>query len=93
MVTAFAGPRAVQAFELNVESWKWAFGTFAIITPFVAIPLCMILKVNLNKAKKVRLMPDETVSSGRTSSQTLKHIAIEFDSKSCAWIFACGSTS
>lgn len=84
MVTAFAGPRAAQTFEMNVGSWRWAFGTFAIITPFVAIPLCTILKLNLNKAKKAGLMPDETVSSGRNVPQTLKHIAVEFDSKSCA---------
>jgi MFS family permease len=84
MVTAFAGPKAAQAFQLNVGSWRWAFGTFAIITPFVAIPLCTILKVNLNKAKKVGLMPNESVSSGKTVSQTLKHIAVEFDSKSCS---------
>jgi hypothetical protein len=84
MVTAFAGPRAAQAFELNVGSWRWAFGTFAIIPPFVAIPLCTILKVNLNKAKKAGLMPDEITSSGKTVSQTLKQIAVEFDSKSYA---------
>jgi MFS family permease len=82
MITAFAGPRAAQAFELNVGSWRWAFGTFAIITPFMAIPLFTMLKVNLNKAKKAGLMPAEAISSGRTFSQTLRHIAVEFDSKS-----------
>jgi MFS family permease len=84
MVTAFAGPRAAQAFQLNVGSWRWAFGTFAIITPFVAIPLCTVLKVNLNRAKKAGLLPDESVRSGRTIAQTLKHVAVEFDSKPCA---------
>ena len=51
----------------------------------MAIPLFTILKVNLNKAKKAGLMPDETISSGRTFTQTLKHIAVEFDSKSRTW--------
>ena len=82
MITAFAGPRAAQAFELNVGSCRWAFGTFAIITPFMAIPLFTMLKVNLNKAKKAGLMPDEPISKGRTFMETLKHIAVEFDSKS-----------
>ncbi|KAH4929166.1 hypothetical protein HBI24_192330 [Parastagonospora nodorum] len=79
MVTAFAGPRAAQAFEMNFGSWRWAFGTFAIITPFVAIPLCTILRLNLSKARKAGLMPDETVDNGRNTLQTLKHVAIEFD--------------
>ena len=48
----------------------------------MAIPLFTMLKVNLNKAKKAGLMPAETVSSGRTFTQALKHIAVEFDSKS-----------
>ena len=48
----------------------------------MAIPLFTMLKVNLKKAKKAGLMPAETISSGRTFTQTLKHIAVEFDGKS-----------
>ncbi|KAK5696183.1 hypothetical protein LTR97_008603 [Elasticomyces elasticus] len=79
MVTAFAGPRAAEAFQINVGSWRWAFGAFAIITPFMAVPLYTVLKVNLNKAKKAGMMPEKTARSERTFTQTLKHIAIEFD--------------
>jgi hypothetical protein len=82
MITAFAGPKAAEAFQKDVGSWRWAFGTFAIITPFMAIPLYTILRLNLNKAKKAGVMPDESVSSGRTFLQTLHHVAVEFDSKS-----------
>lgn len=82
MITAFAGPRSAQAFELNVGSWRWAFGAFAIITPFMAIPLFTMLKVNLNRAKKAGLMPEESISSGRTLMETVKHFAVEFDSES-----------
>lgn len=89
MITAFAGPRAAQAFEQDVGSWRWAFGTFAIIAPFMAIPLYTILRLNLNKAKKAGVMPEESVSSGRTFLQTVHQIAVEFDSKSImriSWI-------
>ena len=79
MITAFAGPKAAEAFQKDVGSWRWAFGTFAIITPFMAIPLYTILRLNLNKAKKAGVMPDESVSSGRTFLQTLHHVAVEFD--------------
>lgn len=47
----------------------------------MAIPLFTILKMNLNKAKKAGLMPAEAASSGRTFTQNLKHILVEFDSK------------
>jgi hypothetical protein len=81
MITAFTGPRAAQAFELSVGSWRWAFGTFAIITPFTALPLFTVLRMNLNKAKKAGLMPAKTVSQRRTFFETARHIAVEFDSK------------
>lgn len=81
MITAFAGPKAAEAFQRDVGTWRWAFGTFAIITPFMAVPLYTILKLNLNKAKKAGVMPEESVSSGKTFLQTLHHVAVEFDSK------------
>ena len=81
MITAFAGPKAAEAFQRDVGTWRWAFGTFAIITPFMAVPLYTILKLNLNKAKKAGVMPEESVSSGKTFLQTLHHVAAEFDSK------------
>ena len=81
MITASAGPKAAEAFQRDVGTWRWAFGTFAIITPFMAVPLYTILKLNLNKAKKAGVMPEESVSSGKTFLQTLHHVAVEFDSK------------
>jgi MFS family permease len=88
MVTAFAGPRAAQAFQVGVGSWRWAFGTFAIITPFVAVPLCAVLRVNLNRARKAGLVPDEEVGKGRTVGEMLRHVAVEFDGESCGWFGA-----
>jgi len=82
MITAFAGPRAAQSFEQDVGTWRWAFGTFAIITPVMALPLFVMLKLNLNKAKKAGLMPEESIGSGRTFLQTVQHVLVEFDSKS-----------
>lgn len=82
MITAFAGSKAAESFLVDVGSWRWAFGAFAIVTPAVAVPLYTVLKINLNKAKKAGLMPAEKISSGRTFSQTLVHIFHEFDRKS-----------
>ncbi|KAM0717550.1 hypothetical protein Q7P37_007402 [Cladosporium fusiforme] len=79
MITAFAGSKAAESFLVDVGSWRWAFGAFAIITPVVALPLYTTLRINLNKAKKAGLMPEERMSSGRTIPQTIVHFIHEFD--------------
>lgn len=78
IITAFAGAKASEGFYYNI-SWRWGFGTFAIIFPIVAAPLYFILKFNLRKAKKENKLTTE--SSGRTFLQNLWHFIIEFDSK------------
>ncbi|KAE8314614.1 major facilitator superfamily domain-containing protein [Aspergillus transmontanensis] len=46
MITAFAGSKAAEEFLVHVN-WRWGFGSFAIIIPAVAMPLYVVLKVNL----------------------------------------------
>ena len=79
MITAFAGPKAAEGYYENI-SWRWGFGTFAIILPIVASPLFVILKLNLNKAKKRGLLVRE--KSGRTLVQSIWHYVQEFDGES-----------
>ncbi|KPM40487.1 Siderophore iron transporter mirB [Neonectria ditissima] len=76
MITAFAGSKAAEGFLLNV-SWRWGFGCFAIIIPFVTIPLFLLLKINLRKAEKRGLLVRE--STGRTFLQSVKHVLVQFD--------------
>jgi MFS family permease len=76
MITAFAGAKASDDFYYKV-SWRWGFGTFAIILPFVAAPLFIILKINLRKAENRGLLVRE--KSGRTLLQSIWHYAQEFD--------------
>lgn len=78
MITAFAGAKAAEGFYYNI-SWRWGFGTFAIVFPIVAAPLYFILKFNLRKAIKQHNV--EKVDSGRTFLQSVWHFIIEFDSK------------
>lgn len=62
---------------LNGAGWRWGFGTFAIATPVVTMPLFALFMWNYQKAKKAGLMP---ASDGkRTLIQSLRHYAIEFD--------------
>ncbi len=79
IITAFAGPKASDDFYYNV-SWRWGFGTFAIILPFVAAPLFIILKLNLRKAVNRGLLIRE--KSGRRWLQSTWHYTREFDGKS-----------
>ncbi|KAH9905166.1 putative MFS siderophore iron transporter [Xylariomycetidae sp. FL2044] len=75
IITAFAGPKAAEGFYEDI-SWRWAFGAFAIIFPFVAAFLSLILKYNLRKAKR-----EETVKrdDSRTSTQRAWRYFLDFD--------------
>ncbi|KIW74896.1 hypothetical protein Z517_11666 [Fonsecaea pedrosoi CBS 271.37] len=88
MITAFAGPKASDDFYYNL-SWRWGFGCFAIILPFVAAPLYIILKLNLRKAAKQGLLARER--SGRTLTQNIWHYVQEFDAPGVI-LFAGGLT-
>lgn len=76
MVTAFAGPKAAEAFLYHVN-WRWGFGTFCIILPAVATPLYLLFRWNLAKARKTGVLVKEP--SGRTFAQNIKWGLIEFD--------------
>ncbi|CZR55882.1 probable siderophore iron transporter mirB [Phialocephala subalpina] len=76
MITAFAGAKASEDFYYNI-SWRWGFGTFAIILPFVAAPLFVILKLQLHKADNRGLLIRE--QGGRTRLQSIWHYTQESD--------------
>ena len=78
IATTFAGPAAAQAF-LRGSGWRWAFGTFSILTPVVAAPVVGVLWVNTRKARQFGMLVGE--EEGRTKKQSLWHYVIEFDGK------------
>lgn len=77
--TAFTGPLAAQSF-LSMTSWRWAYGAFAIIMPFVFVPLAVVFKFYQKKAESMGLYRREP--SDRTVLQSIIHYIHEFDSKS-----------
>lgn len=79
MITAFAGPKASEAFYEGI-SWRWGYGMFAIILPFVAAPLFVVLKLNLRKAKDHGVIITE--KGGKTFLQKVWYYVQEFDGKS-----------
>ncbi|KAK7542476.1 major facilitator superfamily domain-containing protein [Phyllosticta citribraziliensis] len=76
IVTAFVGPLAAQSF-IDTSGWRWSFGAFAIIQPFVFLPLAAVFKYYENKAIKLGVYKREP--SGRTATQSLVHYIHEFD--------------
>ncbi|ROV99818.1 hypothetical protein VSDG_03160 [Cytospora chrysosperma] len=88
IITAFAGSKAADSFYYNV-SWRWGFGCFAIILPFVAAPLFFVLKYNLKKAEKKGLTAKR--NSGRTVLQSTWHYIVEFDALG-VFLFSVGLT-
>jgi MFS family permease len=58
--------------------FRWGFGIFAIITPFVVGPLCLLFLWNNSKAKKLGLVEVNQVEK-RSWLDTVKHYIIEVD--------------
>jgi MFS family permease len=76
IITAFAGPKAAEGFYYEI-SWRWAFGVFAILLPFVAMPLFTVLTHYERKAKKLGLIQPR--NTGRTILQSIWFYVVEFD--------------
>ncbi|KAK3306075.1 major facilitator superfamily-domain-containing protein [Chaetomium strumarium] len=76
IITVWIGGPLANAF-LNGPGFRWGFGAFAIITPFICSPLLVLFYINYRKARRMGLIPDR--NSGRTWMQSFKHYFIEFD--------------
>ncbi|KAJ5325661.1 hypothetical protein MYU51_000509 [Penicillium brevicompactum] len=74
--TAFTGSLAANSIYTKY-GWRWGYGIFCIVTPFVFLPLAMVFKYFENKAKKQGLLRRQP--SGRTTMQSIIHYIHEFD--------------
>ncbi|KAJ5519236.1 Major facilitator superfamily domain general substrate transporter [Penicillium expansum] len=83
--TAFTGPLAAKSF-LSMTTWRWAYGAFSIIFPFVLLPLAVVFKFYEIKAKKLGLY--HKAESNRTWSQSVVHYVHEFDIVGAALLMA-----
>jgi len=64
----------------ETSGWPWGYGTFAIITPVITIPILVILYLNQRKALRDGLLVKE--KSGRTLWQSVNFYFWEFDGQS-----------
>ncbi|KAH6639773.1 major facilitator superfamily domain-containing protein [Boeremia exigua] len=76
IVNTFAGPRLGQRF-LDDSTWRWGYGAFTIITPFMCIPFWLIFYIMSRRAKQQGVVAKE--KSGRTFVESVKYYFIEFD--------------
>src|ERR1700733_4913622 len=78
IVTTFVGPRAAQSF-LETSGWPWGYGTFAIITPVITLPILSILWINQWKAIREGILVK--TKSGRSLKESISFYFWEFDGK------------
>lgn len=74
--TAFTGSLAAQSF-VETSGWRWGYGTFAIVMPFLFLPLMVVFKLYEKKAEKMGLVTRE--KHGRTIFQSIVFHVHEFD--------------
>lgn len=81
IATVFAGPAAGQAYYYH-STWRWAYGTFAIITPAISLPFLWVFWNNQRLAKRQGVLVEKREASGRRLWDSVQHYLIEFDGQS-----------
>ncbi|KAJ5121245.1 Major facilitator superfamily domain general substrate transporter [Penicillium bovifimosum] len=74
--TAFTGGLAANS-VYTMFGWRWGYGIFCIVVPFVFLPLAMVFKYYEKKAEKNGIFRRKP--SGRTVQQSILHYIHEFD--------------
>jgi MFS family permease len=77
IATTFIGPPAAASF-LRTSGWPWGFGTFAIITPVITLPIFFVLYRNQRQAAKQGVLVK--TKSGRTFAESFSYYFWHFDS-------------
>ncbi|KAL1953298.1 hypothetical protein VTO42DRAFT_3028 [Malbranchea cinnamomea] len=77
IATVWIGGPLATRFLKSAGGWRWGYGTFAIVTPVITVPLGLLFYLNYRKARQMGVMPVR--QSGRTPLQSLKYYFIQFD--------------
>ena len=78
IINTFAGPELGQAF-LEKSTWRWGYGAFTVITPFMCVPLWLIFCVMSRRAAQQGAIVVKKEKSSRTVLESVKHHCVEFD--------------
>jgi MFS family permease len=77
IITVWINGRIADAF-LNGPGFRWAYGAFSIIVPFVMLTLWALMMYNYKKAQRLGVIVPRK-ASGRTAWQSFWHYVEEFD--------------
>lgn len=77
IITVWINGMIADAFRLG-PGFRWAFGAFSIIVPFVMLTLWALMLYNYKKAQRLGVLIPRK-ASGRTVWQSIKHYVVEFD--------------
>lgn len=77
LVTPFAGPAIAEAY-LKHSSWRWAFGTFAILVPVAGTIMAVLIVWGRSTVAKAEIA---ATSSTKSTGNTFLQYAIDFDGK------------
>ncbi|KAL4784086.1 major facilitator superfamily domain-containing protein [Aspergillus varians] len=91
LISAFAGSKAAEDFLENVN-WRWGYGVWTIILPAFAVPIYVLLALNLRKARKQGIINKEKKKwdlSWATIGKTIWWVIIDFDLPG-VFLFAAG---
>lgn len=81
IITAYAGPAISERFYDS--NWRWAFGAFAIILPFVGIPMFVFLQHQKRRATESGNL-NANGNTRRTWMAATIHYLVEFDGEDAA---------
>ncbi|KAF4551973.1 MFS siderochrome iron transporter B-like protein [Elsinoe fawcettii] len=87
LISAFAGSKAA-AVTLTNSTWRWGYGMWAIILPFFAFPIYLLLATNLRRAEKNGILVREKRKAA-LNKENLLWVLKEFDILGVL-LFACG---
>ncbi|KAF2220759.1 siderochrome-iron transporter MirB [Elsinoe ampelina] len=78
LISAFAGSKAA-AGALEFSTWRWGYGMWAIIIPFFALPIYLLIATNLRKAEKKGILEREKKRKITFNVENIWWAAKEFD--------------
>ncbi|KAG9186323.1 hypothetical protein G6011_02879 [Alternaria panax] len=76
VINTFAGPKLGETY-LTYSTWRWGYGSFAILTPVFSLSFCAVFWLMGKRARRSGVKP--AAPSGRTVLQSIKHWSVEFD--------------
>lgn len=59
IITTFIGPTVAEEF-LKFSTWRWGFGAFALLVSIFALPVVLIIRIHVIRAKRTTWSPRRT---------------------------------